>query len=247
MTGEEETTAGESNAIRVMIADDQPIFRQTLRTFLEPERDVTIAGEASDSHCVLALVRQLKPDVLLIDAALFYDLKYREETVLAVKTLMTVATLDRIDVIKPFLQGAKAIVSKPSPPSVWPESIRTVAAGHYWLGNESVGILVQALRAHFFQETARSPKDYRLTAREVQIMDKIADGHSNKEVGQAFSICERTVKHHLTNIFTKVGVSSRLELGLFAINHRLVEAGANLRRPMSLDGHWSAKSEQSTD
>lgn len=68
---------------------------------------------------------------------------------------------------------------------------------------------------------ASSPKDYGLTRRELDIITKIASGQSNKEVGEEFSISERTVKHHLTNIFNKVGVTSRLQLALFAVSHNL--------------------------
>jgi DNA-binding CsgD family transcriptional regulator len=71
---------------------------------------------------------------------------------------------------------------------------------------------------------AMSPKSFGLTHREREIIAKITAGLSNKEVGQAFSISERTVKHHLTNIFNKVGVSNRLALALFAVNHHLMTA-----------------------
>jgi two-component system nitrate/nitrite response regulator NarL len=228
---------GELNAIRVVIADGQASFREALRKFLEPEGDVTIVGEASDARGVPALARQLKPDVLLIESALFYSLKGRAAAMPGLRTLVTVPTLDRADIIRAFLQGARAIVPRPSARHVWPECIRIVGAGQYWLGTESIAILVEALRDHFAQRTeAGSPKDYKLTRREGEIMDKIANGHSNKEVGLACSICERTVKHHLTNIFTKVGVSSRLELALFAMSHRLLTATPSPRETISADG-----------
>jgi DNA-binding CsgD family transcriptional regulator len=68
------------------------------------------------------------------------------------------------------------------------------------------------------------PADFALTRRELEIIAKITAGLSNKEVGHAFSISERTVKHHLTNIFNKIGVSNRLALALFAVNHQLMAA-----------------------
>jgi two-component system nitrate/nitrite response regulator NarL len=225
----------DSKVIRVMIADEQPGFRKTLRKYLEPERDVIVVGEASDADGVLALAGQVRPDVLLIEAALLGSLKGRAGALAGISTLVTVPTPDRANIIRAFLQGAKAVVPKPSAPQVWPDSIRTVVAGQYWLGKESIAILVLALRDYFAQRTeTRSPKDYKLTPREIEIINKIANGHSNKEVGQAFSIRERTVKHHLTNIFTKIGVSSRLELALFAVNQRLMELPP-LREAMSLE------------
>jgi DNA-binding NarL/FixJ family response regulator len=105
------------------------------------------------------------------------------------------------------------------------KSIRSVAAGHYWLESNRVGLLVEVLRdflPRYQGNTTTSPNDYGLTARELSIIAKITTGRSNKEVGQEFSISERTVKHHLTNIFNKLGVSSRLQLALFAANHHLM-------------------------
>jgi two-component system nitrate/nitrite response regulator NarL len=210
-----------SNVVRVMIADKQAAFRESLRTFLEPERDVTVVGEASDAKSIPAFARQLKPDVLLIEAALFQSVKDRMATLPGTSTMVTVPSLERAHIIRAFLDGAKAVVPKSSSPRVWLESIRAVCAGQYWLGTESIEVLVHALRHSYRPRTAmKSPKDCKLTPRELEIMDKIAIGHSNKEVGRAFSIRERTVKHHLTNIFTKVGVSSRLELALFAAKHQ---------------------------
>jgi two-component system nitrate/nitrite response regulator NarL len=223
------------NVIRVIIADKQDSFRRALRTALEYEGDVTIVGEASDASGIFALVGQIKPDVLLIEAALLDTFSGRLSELDGIGTLVTVSTLDRATVIRAFLHGAKAVVPKPSAPHVWPDSIRTVVAGQYWLESEAIAILVLALRDYFFRRNeAKSPRDYKLTPREVEIIDKVANGHSNKEVGLAFSIRERTVKHHLTNIFTKIGVSSRLELALFAVNHRLLDAPF-LRDAISLE------------
>lgn len=213
------------NLIRVVIADDGAAFRNTLRTLLEAEADLTIVGEASDAKGLLALAQQLKPDVLLIDSALFFSLKGRPAIQPSFRSLVTVPKLEHASIIKAFLHGARAVVAKPSPSHIWRESIHAVGAGRYWLVNESIAALVTALQDHFPSDSEPKSRDeYRLTPREMEIMDKVARGLSNKEVGQAFAICEKTVKHHLTSIFTKVGVSSRLELALFALSHRSDDA-----------------------
>jgi two-component system nitrate/nitrite response regulator NarL len=219
---QESTIAGTEASIRVVIADKRATFRRALRTLLAPEIGLTVVGEASDSEGVRFLVQQLEPDVIIIDVVLFYRLKSRAGPQSTFRTVVMVPTLQRSDIIKAFLRGARAVVPKPSPREIWSQSIRAVSTGQYWLLAESVPILLEALQEHLLQgNNAESQNDYRLTPREVEIVDKIVQGHSNKEVGQAFSICEKTVKHHLTNIFTKVGVSSRLELAVFALNHRL--------------------------
>lgn len=92
---------------------------------------------------------------------------------------------------------------------------------------------MDALREVFGRREEPPPaKDYRLTPRELDIIEKIVNGRSNKEVGAEFAISERTVKHHLTNIFGKVGVSSRLQLALFAVNHHLT---SNQARALAME------------
>ena len=212
-------------SVRIVIADAKATFRQALRTLLEPEPDLTIVGEASDAKAVQVLAQQLRPDVILVDVALFNRLKNRVGIEMAFGAVVMVPTHKRDDILKAFLHGAKAVVPKPSPPHIWCQSIRTVGVGQYCLSDKSIAILLEALKKHLPHEAGPdNPNNYGLTPREVEIIDKIVQGHSNKGVGQAFSICEKTVKHHLTNIFTKLGVSSRLELAVFALNHRMPES-----------------------
>jgi DNA-binding NarL/FixJ family response regulator len=214
----------------VVIADGQSSFRKFLRSLLEREADITVAGEASDAPGVSALTRELRPNVLLIDVSLFRRLERGAAGPCEVITVVIIPAPDPDSVLTSFLEGARAIVPRAAAPFVWPDSIRTVVAGRYWLDDESIAILLSALRDYApHRRETRSQTTYRLTSREAEIMNQIACGRSNKEVGEVFSICERTVKHHLTNIFAKIGVSSRLELALFALTHRLAGTSLPLR------------------
>lgn len=104
------------------------------------------------------------------------------------------------------------------------QSIRAAMAGRYWLGHESISDVVQALRELASAAESRSSrKNFGLTPRERQIVVTVVGGFSNKDIAERFTISEQTVKHHLTNIFDKLGVSNRLELALFALNHHLAE------------------------
>jgi two-component system nitrate/nitrite response regulator NarL len=95
--------------------------------------------------------------------------------------------------------------------------------GQYWVGRESVSNLVQTLRKMMASHAEQATKKtFGLTKREFEIIGAIVAGYSNKDIAREFKISEDTVKHHLTNVFDKVGVSSRLELALFAVNHKLV-------------------------
>jgi len=116
-------------------------------------------------------------------------------------------------------------VAKGSEACLWSKSIRKVVGGEYWLGSESAAILIKALRAlHPQNADGGRPQSFGLTRRELEIVERIARGRSNREVGLEFSICERTVKHHLTNIYNKLGVSSRLALALFARDNQILAA-----------------------
>jgi len=214
--------------IRIVIADEQPIFRHGLRRLLAIDRGFHVVGEAPDGSAVVKLVRQLKPQVLLLDFALPLRSELQALNGLinyasGVRIVVMVTAIEKTQVVEAFQLGACGVVMKTATSRVLVNSIRSVAAGHYWLEDGSVTILVEALRKFLSNGNGSiTPKDYGLTPRELEIISNIFVGHSNKQVGQELSISERTVKHHLTNIFTKVGVSNRLELALFAANHRLV-------------------------
>jgi two-component system, NarL family, nitrate/nitrite response regulator NarL len=119
--------------------------------------------------------------------------------------------------------GARGLVLKESATEVLLKSIRAVLADQYWIGREKVVDLVQALRDLTTSPRDRPPdKAFGLTPREREIIFAVVGGYSDKEIAQKFSLSEDTVKHHLTNIFNKTGVSNRLELAVAAIHHGLV-------------------------
>ena len=100
------------------------------------------------------------------------------------------------------------------------KAMRMVMAGEYWIGRDSVSGLVETLRTQMFSRV--EPK-FGLTPRELEIVSSVTAGYSNREIAQRFSLSQETVKHHLTKIFSKLGVTNRLELALFAISQHLVE------------------------
>jgi two-component system nitrate/nitrite response regulator NarL len=222
----------EVTPIRVVIADEQPSVRRDLRRSLECEPGLHILGEAADAHGAVQLARQTKPDILLVDFALSQKCDVKSLHTSAdhsppVRVVVTLAAIEKSYLVEAFRLGAHGVLLKRSSPQVLIESIQSVMAGQYWLESDSVSVLVEALRESLAQGNgAKSPKDYGLTPREIDIITKIASGRSNKEVGEEFAISERTVKHHLTNIFGKVGVSSRLQLALFAVNQHFMGSPA---------------------
>lgn len=218
-----------NKTIRILLADDHPIFRDGLRVLLQGAPDFQVVGDASDEESVVLMARELKPDILLLDSAMSRKeemnvLRELGESGLAVRTLLLTVFLDKADILQALQLGAWGVVLKDSTTQMLFDGIRNVMAGQYWIGQESVASLVEALRD--FAPKVASPQPasslFGLTPRELEIVATVVAGYSNSDIAENFALSEHTVKHHLGHIFDKLGVSNRLELALFAINHGLI-------------------------
>src|SRR5581483_2377125 len=211
------------HSIRIVIADDHPIFRDGLRRLLESEAEFKVIGEACDGAEAVKLARQLKPEILLLDLAMprHPGLEALREMSSAtgsnsVRTILLTAAAEKNQIVEALQLGARGVVLQDSATQLLLKAIHTVMEGEYWVGRESVSNLVQYLRnlVQSSGEDARQKK-FGLTPRELEIVSAVVAGYANKEIAEYFKISEDTVKHHLSNIFDKLGVSTRLELALF--------------------------------
>jgi len=215
--------------IRIVVADDHPIFRDGLRKLLEAEPHLQVVGEAADGEEAVALTRGLKPDILLLDLAMprvpgLEAVEGLHDLAETVRIILLTAAIEREQIVKALQYGVRGVVLKESATELLLKSIHCVMAGQYWLGRESLSDLVRILRdLKAIPEPGEASRPFNLTPREVEIVSAIVRGFTNRDIAEEFSIAEQTVKHHLSNIFDKLGVSNRLELALFAVNHHLVE------------------------
>jgi len=207
----------ENQPIRLIIADDHAIFRDGLRRLLATQPDFQVIGEASDGKEAISLTQSMKPDVLLLDLAMprvpgmevLRELS-RQET--PVRTILLTAAIQPFAVTSALQLGARGIVLKASPPEMLLKSIRSVHEGQFWVGSEPVSS---------WAKPGQSTSGFGLTSREVEIISAIKKGSSNREIAGQLAISEETVKRHLSNIYGKLGVSSRLELAVLASEQHL--------------------------
>lgn len=215
----------ESKDIRIFIADDETIVRESLELLLQSKDDFEVIGGCSDAEETLRLVLKLKPDILLLDHRLPREgamnvLERLKESETNLKVILLCPAMTQDETIRALRSGALGILSKTEPIESLIECIHKVARDEYWLGKDGLRDLVRALCSS--GNSKRSIKNsFSLTQREIEIIRAVLEGFSNPEIAARFSLSEQTIKHHLSHIFDKLGVYSRVELALFAVNHNI--------------------------
>jgi DNA-binding NarL/FixJ family response regulator len=212
--------------VRIVIADEYPIFRDGLRRLLETDPGLQIVGEAGPESNAVALVRALAPDILLLGplpgAGLASEtLRQLADAGVSVRTILLVKAIDTAEVADSLQFGACGVLSKDSGADLLFRCIDSVMAGYNWVGHERASNIAASVRR--FAAARRQTQMFGLTRREQEIVRAVIDGDTNKEIARRFEISENTVKRHLMHIFDKVGASSRIELALFAGHHRLLD------------------------
>jgi two-component system NarL family response regulator len=199
----------EIRPIRILVVDDHPLMRLGLRTRIDAEPDMEVVGEAGDGHAAVAAYAQHKPDIMLLDLRL--PGMDGPETIAVVRKsdpdarIIVVTTYDADeDVYRAVQAGARGYLLKGTFAEGMLEAIRNVYAGRRLIAPEVAARLA---------DRANSPS---LTSREIGVLELVAKGMSNKEIGAALFVTETTIKYHLKNIYAKLGANDRTEAALLA-------------------------------
>ena len=213
----------EREAISVVIVDDHAIVRQGLRTYLDLQTDIQVVGEAADGRQAVDVVRDLLPDIVLMDLVMpngnGVDAT-REITALSPSTKVIVLTSFSEDeqVFASIKAGAQGYLMKDVLPQELVRAIRTVHRGEAQLDPE----IARKLMHEFSNPQPARPK-HDLTERELEVLGLISLGRSNKEISETLVLSEKTVKTHVSNILQKLHLSDRTQAAVYALRERIVD------------------------
>lgn len=217
--------------IKVVLADDQHLVRSGFRMMIDAESDMTVVGEAQDGAEAVRLVKLEEPDLVLMDIQMpgmdGLDATAAISELGGARTrVLILTTFERDDYVFTALRnGASGFLLKNAPPEQLLEAIRVVAAGE--------SLLAPSVTRRIVEEFARRPAPAasggdldRLTEREVDVLGLVARGMTNAEIAEELFVGEATVKTHVSNVLTKLGLRDRVQAVVFAYENGLVQPGS---------------------
>ena len=212
------------NRTRIVIADDHSVVRRGLRMFLAMDPELVVVGEAADGEEAVHLARLLLPDIVLMDLLMPVMDGITSTAIIRselpdTEVLALTSVLEDASVVGAVRAGAIGYLLKDTDADALCRAIKAAAAGQVQLTPQAAARLMQAVSA------PESPEA--LTERETEVLRLLAQGKANKEIARSLNISEKTVKVHVSNILSKLGVQSRTQATLYAIRVGLVSASSS--------------------
>ena len=210
--------------IKVAIADDHSLVRQGLRRYLEMADGIEVVGEASDGRELLTLIEEHDPDIALVDIRMpemdgLEAAREIRDRFPKVGVIMLTAYDDRQFVVEAVRSGARGYVLKARDAEHLIQTVRLVAGGNMVIDPQ----LVVALAEELSTAKERDRRAETLTAREIEVLQLLAFGHTNRDIAERLYISAKTADRHLQNLYTKIGVSNRAGATLWAAQHHLID------------------------
>ncbi len=213
------------NNIRVLLADDHPIVRTGIQSMLAKAPDITVVAEVDNGAAVLAQIEAMAPDVLLLDMEMpgLSGVEVAQKLKAAnsrVRVLALSAHDDEIYVRSLLANGAAGYLTKEEAPELIVDAVRGIARGEKgWISRRAAAQIIDWTRQ-------QQEENVELTAREMQVLQLAATGATNREMALALHIAEKTVEKHITAIYTKLKVSSRVEAVMMAVKRGWINSPA---------------------
>lgn len=218
---------GESASVRVVVVDDQELFRRGLTMLLGVEPDIEVVGEAGDGVTAVDLVAETLPDIVLLDvrmpkrSGLEACVRIKEQAP-STRIIMLTVSDEEGDLYEAVKNGASGYLLKDSSIDEVAQAIRVVAEGQSLISPSMAAKLIDE-----FKEISRTDREVgnvpRLTDRELEVLRLVATGLNNREVAKQLFISENTVKNHVRNILDKLQLHSRMEAVMYAVREKLLE------------------------
>jgi DNA-binding NarL/FixJ family response regulator len=211
--------------INVLIADDHSMIRQGLKQILEMETDIIVVGQASNGNEAIKLANEINPDIILMDINMpgLDGLQAIDELKKGkVNSKIIVLTINEGSeyLFKTLQMGVEGYVLKDAESSILIQAIRSVYNGQSYIQPNMTKELVREFNRVTLHEK-KSDEENNLTAREIEVLQLIAEGMINKEIGKVLYISDKTVKNHVSNIFKKLNVSDRTQAAIYAFKHNI--------------------------
>ncbi|MFT4041014.1 MAG: response regulator transcription factor [Thermomicrobiales bacterium] len=208
-----------TDPLQIAIVDDHPLFREGVAHTLGAQPDIEVVGEGESAADALRIVAERMPDILLLDVSMpgggLNAVRQIAAAYPVVKVVMLTVSEAEDDVTAALRAGARAYVLKGVASRELARIIRNVAAGDVYVTPSLAASLLYEMTNGRGPSAPPNPLDG-LTERERQILERVADGDSNKEIGVQLGVSEKTVKHHMTNILQKLQARNRVEAALMA-------------------------------
>lgn len=206
--------------LRVLVADDHPLFREGVVQTLSSQADIEVVSEAGSGEEAVRLATQLLPDLVVLDLGMpkgggIAATRQIAASCPATAILILTVSEDPDDLLAALKAGARGYVLKGVPAHGLVHAVRAVTAGEVYVAPTLASSIL-----HEMSRPTVDPFD-QLTPREREILELVAKGHTNREIGQKLYLAEKTVKHYMTNVLQKLHVRSRVEAALLAQRREL--------------------------